>query len=510
MAPIKKSPALYHPSWQCRIDVVRDLLHDGADPNERGAGGRSALLALARVTPQHAPEKLEVAALLLDGGADIDAGDDEGASALMWAVDSKHTELVKFLLERGADVNHAGKFGRTAWDVAVEKDAPSEIREMLRAAGAAGSPATHPILEAARAADIDAVRQALDGGAPPDTANRDGITALHLACAAGQATLATLLLDHGANPNPADLQGITALDEAARTGSAPLCKLLTDRGAPVDGASDITPLMRAANAGHAEAVQTLLAAGANPKAKDSINRTAFKYARSNRHKAVVAILQGGGTGEDPAFVFATGFATAAESPAFRAEVDRLTAVLGKKPATWKRKKGVFAFAPSIKTWLAMADERFGPASPKQGESKEEFQRDRAIRAAQALQDEVRATGFHLVLNDPSQPKPIVLFPVAEKYAVLAACGTNGDNYGHDTPEVIAWLRELEKETPFLLTGCGHDFVSGRFEPPVASAATLGERLAEFCPDLIDGDEIESAEALAAEIQKEQELFLWWD
>ena len=42
----------------------------------------------------------DIVELILDKGADIDANDSEGYTALIWAVDFKHTEIVKLLIRR--------------------------------------------------------------------------------------------------------------------------------------------------------------------------------------------------------------------------------------------------------------------------------------------------------------------------------------------------------------------------------------------------------------------------
>jgi hypothetical protein len=79
-----------------------------------------------------------------------------------------------------------------------------------------------------------------------------------------------------------------------------------------------------------------------------------------------------------------------------------------------------------------------------------------------------------------------------------------------TSDVIAWLRELEKTHPFVLTACGHDFLTVRLLEPITDAAPLAKRMVDFCPDLLDGDLIDSPEVLARELAASQELCFWWD
>jgi hypothetical protein len=51
---------------------------------------------------------------LLEKGADVNAVNKDGETALMWASDKGHTEVAKLLIEKGADVNVADKSGTTA------------------------------------------------------------------------------------------------------------------------------------------------------------------------------------------------------------------------------------------------------------------------------------------------------------------------------------------------------------------------------------------------------------
>lgn len=78
-------------------------------------------------------------------GADVNAKDNDGKTALMYAVETiispvgyaerKDSKITKLLLDRGADVNARDKYGNTALKLAVE-NGYEEIIQMLRKAGA--------------------------------------------------------------------------------------------------------------------------------------------------------------------------------------------------------------------------------------------------------------------------------------------------------------------------------------------------------------------------------------
>ena len=56
---------------------------------------------------------------LLDAGADVDAKDDHGQTALMNAARDGHTPVVRLLVARGADLNHTAKYNLSALMLAV-------------------------------------------------------------------------------------------------------------------------------------------------------------------------------------------------------------------------------------------------------------------------------------------------------------------------------------------------------------------------------------------------------
>src|SRR6185503_11702271 len=85
---------------------VGQLIQGGADLNVKDRRGGATPLMYAA-----AYGSLETTKLLLDKGADVNARNTGGATALMWAV--SEPAKVRLLVERGADVNVAANGGRT-------------------------------------------------------------------------------------------------------------------------------------------------------------------------------------------------------------------------------------------------------------------------------------------------------------------------------------------------------------------------------------------------------------
>ena len=101
-----------------------------------------------------------------------------------------------------------------------------------------------------------------------------------------------------------------------------------------------------------------------------------------------------------------------------------------------------------------------------------------------------------------------LLPTTDKYAVMAVMETNGDNYNIGTSGVIAWMRDLEKDQPFVLTGIGFDYMEGHLTAPVKDAQDLARRMYEFTPDIVDQG-VGTVDKLAHELAKGT-LYFWWD
>jgi len=100
------------------VDAVRLLL-------ERGAGANAVSVNGMRNTPLHAgmagPARLEAARLLVAAGADVNARQHGGYTALHSAAQHGSIELIDLLLGAGADPNLPTEDGRRAVDFAREQ-----------------------------------------------------------------------------------------------------------------------------------------------------------------------------------------------------------------------------------------------------------------------------------------------------------------------------------------------------------------------------------------------------
>ena len=108
------------------INRVNSILNNGKENiNAKDRDGWTALIWAS------CKGDLEIVKLLVESGADIDAKDNDGWTALMRASWRGYSEIVQYLVEIGADINIKNEDGKTALDLADTE----EIKEILRKAG---------------------------------------------------------------------------------------------------------------------------------------------------------------------------------------------------------------------------------------------------------------------------------------------------------------------------------------------------------------------------------------
>ena len=160
------------------------------------------------------------------------------------------------------------------------------------------APADSPVADAAMRADAATVRTLVAQGADVQTAQADGMTALHWAAMRSDLEMAETLIYAGANLDAATRLGQhTPLHVASKSGHETVVKALLTAGSDPHAttASGTTPLHLAAQAGNAEAVAALLDGGADVNARESTwGQTPLMFAAAfNRIGPVNVLMERG-------------------------------------------------------------------------------------------------------------------------------------------------------------------------------------------------------------------------
>src|SRR3984957_5007969 len=251
--------------------------------------------------------------VLIDHGADVNAQNDFGSTALMWSVPD--ASKVRLLLDHGAQVNLIARSGRSALIIAAFTNPSAEVGRLLLAKGAKGGVMdlrhVTPLNAATFGNDTATVRLLLDAGADIDTPDTFiGLTPLMNAAGNRNLDAVKLLVAKGAKVNAVSkteglpkiqtgtvvFGGWTPLLMAAAFGPPEAVKTLLDAGAKIDAQDyrGFTPLMLAVGTDRYDRriVNTLLAHGANLSPTNHDGETALDWANKFRDPEVIHALGG--------------------------------------------------------------------------------------------------------------------------------------------------------------------------------------------------------------------------
>ena len=237
-----------------RPDIITLLLDHKANANARTENGGLTPLDFAVMRGN-----LPTTRLLIEHGAEV-----RNPRLLLIAATSGFTDIARLLLTSGADPNAPDDDGTTALDIAVRRG-NREVAELL-VDSSARIPAAL-LGQAVLKGRKDVLETLLRKSADVNIRLASGSTLLHDAALKGYDGIVTLLLAHGANVDIRNASGGTPLHDAALNGKASAARILLEHGADInarEAESGTTALYAAASLGREDVVALLLARGADP------------------------------------------------------------------------------------------------------------------------------------------------------------------------------------------------------------------------------------------------------
>ncbi|KAJ6527956.1 ankyrin repeat-containing domain protein, partial [Mycena vulgaris] len=209
---------------------------------------------------------------LLEKGADVNAQAGRDGNALCIAASGGHSGIVRELLKRGADVNaQAGRHGNALYRASSEghTEIVQELLERGVDVNAQGGYLSTALQAASSRGCTDVVRELLKRGANINAQGGGWGNALQAACAGGQIEVVRELLERGADVNAQGGRDENALQAASLRGYTEIVRELLERGADINaqGGRYGNALQAASYGGRTESVVELLERGADINAQ---------------------------------------------------------------------------------------------------------------------------------------------------------------------------------------------------------------------------------------------------
>lgn len=307
-----------------QVDIIRVLvIMYGYVKRKRGIGLAVNKLIKAAGSGDP-PEKIRY--LVREKGMDVDVQDENGMSPLIYAAFFGHEDVVKELLDLGANVNAKGHNGVTVLLAALQKAENDRIARLLIDSGAdvnaCDGQGLTPLMTAIYADSNEMTLYLLEKGADVGVKNAKGWTALDLAKQKGNRQLLQVLhqagsfknadliyaartgdvnwlnemIKGGADVNSSNEDQETPLIWAAFNGHYRVVRTLLDNGARVNdrGKEGWSALMAAVETGREDMVKLLLERGADASFKTDMGDTALTLAQKNGHSNIIELIQGYG------------------------------------------------------------------------------------------------------------------------------------------------------------------------------------------------------------------------
>jgi len=306
----KKNKSLFEAVKKADIAQVKLLISEGVDVDAKwrdsydenenegeDLSSRQKKWRMERTPLWYAVDvgKIEVVMLLVEAGADVNAG---GWAPLGKAVDKNNTAIAEYLIDHGANVNVDIIPGWGFLQEIVKFSNSIEMAKLLIARGADINSEIYPVLHnSIRHKRRDLIELLFQCGADVNSKDRMGLTPLCYAVRFHDDTkFMNILIANGAEVNIKHSGGETLLQYAVIRGKTEAVKLLLEAGAEVDEKDDesgFTALHHAARFGNKDAAELLIAKGADINAKDKQGHTPLYVAVNHNYKVAELLINKG-------------------------------------------------------------------------------------------------------------------------------------------------------------------------------------------------------------------------
>jgi ankyrin repeat protein len=310
-----------------QVEIVETLLLAGAYPHG---------YMLLHIDLNTSAKTLEIVSLLIYAGIELNFPMEEEDTVLMKAAGEGRLDLVKLLVQEGANVNQTNKYGESAlmyatyhpWLQVYEYLAPLTNAELRRETEETlpsriifrqrkDDLFTENFIMAARSGNIEVILESIKNGVNINAYSSQGNTALHEASEHSNLSVVRILLELGADINiktesSKDTPLILAasrlirlryignyridtklkLDNEFESEAIQVVSFLIKSGADVNtkNKNGWTALMGTANAGSIEGTKILIKAGADINAKDKYGRNPLSLAKEKGNTEIIQLL----------------------------------------------------------------------------------------------------------------------------------------------------------------------------------------------------------------------------